>query len=73
MPIAKLVFKLPEEREELEICQRAGAYYSALFEMREYLRKLSKYPEKEWDNDKSQRLIEMIRDQYFRLTEDLNI
>ena len=40
MPKLIFEFQLPEEKEEVKIHQNAGAYYSALWDINEYLVKL---------------------------------
>jgi len=47
--MAKLIleFNLPEEREEAEMTQKAGAYHSMLWEIAQYARKLRKYDERD--------------------------
>lgn len=47
MPIATLKFKLPDEREEFEMTQKAGSYYSALWDICNYARSLRKYDDRE--------------------------
>lgn len=47
MPRVTFAFKLPEEKEELEIFQRALEYHSALYELGQYLRKLNKYEQRD--------------------------
>ena len=47
MPIGILKFKLPEEREEFEMTQKAWAFYGALLDLQDYIRKLRKYDERE--------------------------
>lgn len=46
MSTLSLTFTLPEEREEAEIAQKGGLYYSMLYEMRQYRRTLYKYDER---------------------------
>lgn len=43
MPIGILKFKLPEEREEFELSQQAGALSCVLSELDNWLRAASKY------------------------------
>lgn len=59
--IAKLIFKLPEEREEFELTRKAGAMSCALSEFREYLRKLRKYDERDTVT------IEEVTEEFFRI------
>lgn len=47
MPILTLKFKLPEERSEAELAQKAGMLYSTCWEIQSYLRTLRKYDERE--------------------------
>ena len=44
---ATLEFSLPEEREEFEMTNKAGDYYSQLFEIDNYLRSLLKHGDPE--------------------------
>jgi len=43
MPVATLTFNLPEEAEEHQIALDAWRYKSALYDMDQYLRSLSKH------------------------------
>lgn len=45
MPYVILKFKVPEEKEELELAQNGGGYFSALHDMSRYIRELRKYRE----------------------------
>lgn len=47
MPILSLRFKLPEEESEAQIAQKACEYHSMLCDLRELMRKLYKYDERE--------------------------
>lgn len=47
MPKLILEFNLPEEREEAEITQKAGAYHSIIWDVQQYIRKLRKYDDRE--------------------------
>lgn len=42
-----LEFDIPEEKEAAEIAQKAGAYYSMLWDIQQYIRTLTKYEERE--------------------------
>lgn len=44
---AYLAFKLPEEREEHELCLKAGAMSCVLWDIENYMRSLRKYDERE--------------------------
>lgn len=46
MPIGKLVFKLPEEREEFHDAQNGVNYHIALVDLDNWLRALVKYEDK---------------------------
>ncbi len=43
MPKVTIEFNLPEEREEFELANKAGAYMAAIADIQEMLRKIRKY------------------------------
>jgi len=45
MPKASLEFSLPEENDEYKMTMKAGDYYSALWDLYQFLRADSKYGE----------------------------
>lgn len=47
MPILTLKFKLPEERAEAELAQKAAALHSMLWDIAQYRRSLYKYDDRE--------------------------
>lgn len=49
MPKAILKFTLPEEKEAYAITMKAGAYYSALYDLYNFLRADSKYGEGKYE------------------------
>ena len=46
MPIATLKFNLPEEKSEYDLAIKGGDYYSALWEIDQRCRSITKYGEK---------------------------
>lgn len=46
MPLAKLVFRLPQETEEFLLAQNGGKYKAALDDLDNWLRNLAKYENK---------------------------
>ncbi len=71
---AVLEFNLDEEKESFEMAVNAGKYYSALIEIRDYLRKLDKYglPE-DYKKLSRDEIVTKIRQEVFEITSDLDI
>lgn len=57
-----LVFKLPEEREEFEMTQKAGSYYSALFDIDNYLRAKCKHEGEKWACEFREKFHEILKE-----------
>lgn len=64
--IGKLVFKLPEDREDFELAQNGWKYKAALEDFSAWLRSKYKY------EDKETLTIEEIRDKLAELTSDFD-
>ncbi len=64
MPKAILEFNLPEEREDFEIHNNAGSYYSAIFEIRVYIRNLNKYDDRDIipKEELTEKLLDLMQD-----------
>lgn len=65
--IGILKFKLPEERDEFEVAQKAADYKIALFELDQWLRSRIKYHDLSTEH---QDILQSVRDELHRITVD---
>lgn len=67
---AQLIFNLPEDQNEYELCNKAQEMFHALNDVKEYLRRKVKYeemPADKWE------LCDEIYQEFYRLLEQNNI
>jgi len=60
---AQLIFDLPEDQEEYNICNKAHRFYGALLEIEEWIRSQK-------HNDKGTVTVEQLRNMFFDLALD---
>ncbi len=60
---ATLSWKIPDEREDFELAQKAVSLKSALFEVDQWLRQKLKYDDKLSDQERE--IYQTVRDQFF--------
>ena len=64
--IGKLIFKLPEEREDFELAQNAWKYKAMIDDIENKLRSWSKYEDMDTVTvDELRKIINDLREQYF--------
>ena len=67
---AKLIFNLETDQTEFELAVNAGKMYCALFDIKEYLRRLEKYEDLTEDQYK---LLDQIREFFYETINDINM
>ncbi len=65
-----LVFDLPDESNELKLCNNAQNYYSALFEFKSYLRARQKYSDLSQEELK---YIEHMEQRFYEILDFCNV
>jgi hypothetical protein len=67
---ATLEFNLPEDQIEFDFATQGSNMYSALWDISQELRKLSKYEEL---SDQEWKMVERIRDKFYEILDDHQI
>lgn len=77
MPKHLIEFNLPEERSEMETVLNAGNYYSALSDLSQLLRKMTKYDghptEERLLNEKEAALALSVRERFYEILSENGI
>jgi hypothetical protein len=72
MPKAIIEFNLPEEQEEFNNFNNTGKYYSALWDIDQYMRNKIKYASDDTP-ELYREAIQMVRDEFWKIMKEYNL